>query len=75
MSLEHLKIGDQVFSRPRIGKGYSVMTIKDETKTRWKLSEHTEIRKSDGKVIGSSGWDTRRYFEITPARRKMQSRA
>lgn len=70
MSLEHLKIGDQVFSRPRFGKGYRVMTITGETKTRWKLSEHTEIRKSDGKVVGLSGWDTYYYREVTPEARE-----
>lgn len=67
MSLEHLKVGDQVFSRPRFGNGYSVTTIKGETKTRWKLSEYTKIRKSDGKVVGASALDTQYYYEITPA--------
>ena len=65
-----MKVGDQVYADVRFGKGYSVMTIKGETETRWKLSEYTEIRKSDGKVVGSSGWDTCYYREITPEARE-----
>lgn len=56
-SIEHLAVGDKIFIPINFGRGGRIAKIERITATQ-ALVGNEKFRRNDGKLVGSTGWET-----------------